>query len=54
MRHHTIKPVGVDSSKSDAHASNKHQRKEEAQTFSGVGHGNILCHVAERRLLRVP
>lgn len=25
-----------------------------AQTFSGVGHGNVLGHIAERRLLSIP
>lgn len=35
-------------------ASNKPQREEGTQTFPGVGGRNILCHIAERRLLRVP
>lgn len=35
-------------------ASNEHQRGEETQTFPGVRDGNILCHIAERRLLCVP
>lgn len=31
-----------------------HQTEEGTQTFPGVRDGNILCHIAERRLLCVP